>query len=218
MKVTVLLADDHAMFRDGLRSLVSKLPEMEVVADAEDGRTAVRLARKLSPSIVIMDVGMPDLNGIEATRQIAAELPQVKVIILSMHSKKSFVTEAFTAGASGYVLKDCAFEELERAVHAVLGGQTYLSPQVAGALVTDYVERRSSGDRSSTSPRLTPRESEVLQLLAEGKSTKEIAVCLHLSPKTVEMHRRKLMDKLGIDSIAILTKYAISEGLTSLEF
>lgn len=210
MSIRVLLADDHKIVREGLRSLLEKQHGIEVIAEAENGRTAVRLARKLSPDVVVMDIAMPDLNGIGATFQIIAESPGVKVIALSMHSDRRFVARMFKAGASGYLLKDCAFEELDRAINAVVANQIYLSPGIAGVVVEDFVSHLPDTD-------LTPRECEVLQLLAEGNGTKQIASRLHVSVKTIEAHRRQIMEKLGIHSIAELTKYAIREGLTSLE-
>jgi len=216
MSIRILLADDHKITRQGLRSLLDKQQDMEVVAEAEDGRTAVRLVGELSPNVVIMDVTMPDLNGIEATRQIVGQSPDVKIIALSMHSDTLFVTEMLRSGASGYLLKDCAFEELSRAIHAVVAGKTYLSPSVSGVVVDDYLHRLSKADFSDSQV-LTDREREVLQLLAEGKSTKQIALKLHISVKTVETHRRQMMNKLDIHTVAELTKYAIRKGLTSLE-
>jgi len=216
MSITILLADDHKITREGLRSLLDKQDDMEVVAEAEDGRTTVSLVRELLPDVVIMDVSMPDLNGMEATRQITGELPNVKIIALSMHSDELFVTEMLKSGASGYLLKDCAFEELERAIRVVVVGQRYLSPCISGVVVNGYLHRLSEADFSSSEV-LTDREREVLQLMAEGKSTKQIALKLHISIKTVETHRRQIMDKLDIHSVAELTKYAIRKGLTSLE-
>ena len=216
MSIRILLADDHKITRQGLRSLLEKQQDMEVVGEAEDGRTTVSLVRELSPSVVIMDVTMPDLNGVEATRQIVGQSPDVKIIALSMHSDTLFVTEMLRSGASGYLLKDCAFEELARAIHAVVAGKTYLSPSVSGVVVDDYLHRLSKADFSDSQV-LTDREREVLQLLAEGKSTKQIALKLHISVKTVETHRRQIMNKLDIHTVAELTKYAIRKGLTSLE-
>lgn len=216
MAIRILLADDHKIIRDGLRNLVEKEPDMEVAGEAENGRRTVGLARKLGPDVVIMDVTMPDLNGIEATRQIRGECPNVKVIALSMHSDKRFVLGMLEAGASGYLLKDCAFEELSRAIRSVAGNQTYLSPGITDVVIQDYLIK-SSTLKTPTEPILTAREREVLQLIAEGKSTKETADILHVSIKTVETHRRQIMDKLDLHSIAALTKYALREGLTSLE-
>jgi len=216
MSIRILLADDHKITRQGLRSLLDKEFDMEVVAEAEQGRTAVRLVRELSPQVVIMDVTMPDLNGVEAARQIVSEFPDVKIIALSMHSDSLFVTEMLRSGASGYLLKDCAFEELARAIRTVVAGKTYLSPSISGVVVNDYLHRLSKADFSGSEV-LTDREREVLQLLAEGKSTKQIALKLHISVKTVETHRRQIMNKLDIYTVAELTKYAIRKGLTSLE-
>lgn len=216
MSTRILLADDHKIIRDGLRALLEKLPEMELIAEAENGRTAVRLARKFSPDVVIMDVAMADLNGIEATRKIISETPKVKVIALSMHSDRRFIVEMLKAGASGYMLKDCAFEDLTKAIGAVLTDRIYLSPGITDKVIKDYVSSLSRADFSVYSI-LTDRELEVLQLIAEGKSTKQTASLLHVSVKTVETHRKNIMDKLDIHNIAELTKYAIREGLTSLD-
>lgn len=216
MKTRVLIADDHKIVRDGLRALLEKRADLEVIAEAEDGRTTVQLAQELSPDVIIMDISMPDLNGVEATRQILSDAPQIKVIALSMHSDRRFVTEVFKAGASGYLLKDCAFEELHTAIHTVRANHTYLSAQIAEVVLNDYLRNLPQSDESVFSV-LTEREREVLQLLAEGKSTKEIAASLHVSVKTVETHRQRTMDKLDVHSVAELTKYAIREGLTSLE-
>lgn len=214
MSLSVLLADDHKIVRDGLRTLLQKNSDIEVIAEAEDGRETVQLARKLTPAIVVMDIAMPDLNGIEATRQIMAEQPGIKVIALSMHSDKRFVMEMLKAGASAYLLKDCAFEELILAIRAVMENKTYLSPGIAGVVVEDLIHSRK--EEPSVFSVLTDREREVLQLLSEGQTTKEIASHLLVSIKTIETHRNRIMDKLGIHTIAELTKYAIREGLTSL--
>ncbi|UCC97263.1 MAG: response regulator transcription factor [Phycisphaerales bacterium] len=216
MSTKVLLVDDHALIREGLRSLLEKQPEIEVVADVDDGRKAFELTRELSPDIVIMDVTMPRLSGIEATRQITAEFPGVKVIALSIHSKRRFVCDMLSAGAAGYILKECLFDELVQAIEAVAAGNRYLSPRVTDMVVDDYVKRLSSGVESPLTS-LTGREREVLQLVAEGKSTKQIALELYVSTKTIEANRRQIMEKLDVHSVAELTKYAIREGLTTLE-
>ncbi len=216
MSIRIVLADDHKITRQGLRSLLDEQPDMKVVAEAEEGRTTLRLVRELSPDVVIMDVTMPDLNGIEATRQIVGEFDNVKIVALSMHSDTLFVTEMLKSGASGYLLKDCAFEELARAIRAVVAGKIYLSPTISGVVVDDYLHRLSKVDFSDSEV-LTNREREILQLMAEGKSTKQIALKLHISVKTVETHRRKIMNKLDIHTVAELTKYAVRKGLTSLE-
>jgi len=216
MSIKVLLADDHALIREGLRSLLEKQPDMEVVADADDGRRAIELVRELSPDVVVMDVTMPTLGGIEATRQITGEFPAVKVIALSIHSRRRFVADMLQAGAAGYILKECLFDELVQAIRAVSEGGRYLSPRITDVVVDDYVKRLSSGDESPLRS-LTGREREVLQLVAEGKSTKQIAQELHVSTKTIEANRRQIMEKLDMHSVAELTKYAVREGLTSLE-
>jgi DNA-binding NarL/FixJ family response regulator len=216
MSTKILLVDDHKITREGLRSLLEKQSDMEVVAEAEEGHKAVQLAREILPDIAIMDVTMPDLNGIEATQQIASECPNVKIIALSMHSDSLFVTEMLKNGASGYLLKDCAFEELTRAIHTVLDGKTYLSPAISDVVVDGYLHPLSE-DSSIGSQVLSHREREVLQLLSEGKTTKQVALKLHISVKTVGTHRRQTMQKLDIYSVAELTKYAIRKGLTSLE-
>ncbi len=216
MIIKILLADDHKITRQGLCSLLEKQSDMAVVAEAEDGRTAVQMVEELSPDVVIMDVSMSDLNGVEATRQIISRNSKVKIIALSMHSDRLFVSEMLKSGACGYLLKDCAFEELARAIRAVIDGKTYLSPAISGVVVDDYLHRLSKTD-SPNGQILTNREREVIQLLAEGKTTKQIALKLHISIKTVETHRRQMMDKLDIHTVAELTKYAIRKGLTSLE-
>lgn len=216
MSTRVLIADDHKIVREGLKALIDKQESMQVVAEADNGLEAVRLARKLQPDVVIMDLGMPQMNGIEATREVTAREPGIKVIALSMHSDKRFVLQMIKAGASGYLLKDSAFEELITAIKTVVSNQSYLSPKITDVVIKDYVQTLSKGDVSAFSV-LTAREREVLQLLAEGRSTKEMAGSLNVSVKTVETHRQQIMDKLNIHSVAELTKYAIREGLTSLE-
>lgn len=215
MGIRILLADDHKIMRDGLRSLISSEDGMEVVGEAENGRIAVKLARKLKPHLVILDISMPELNGMQAARQILDDSPEAKIITLSMHSDRRFVVEMFKAGVSGYLLKDCAFEELSRAIKAVMADQKYVSPAIAGTVIKDYVDQMAADEVLSSE--LTHREREVLQLIAEGMTTKRIASSLNVSPKTVETHRRKIMKKLNIHSIAELTKVAIQEGLTSVD-
>ena len=216
MGIRVVLADDHRIVRHGLRSLLEKERDIEVVAEAANGREAVHLARELRPDVVVMDLSMPDLNGIEATRQVLEEDPDAKVLALSMHSDKRFVAGVLSAGASGYLLKDCALDELVRAIRTVAVNQTYLSPSIAGVVVQGYTQQIRDKDVPVASS-LSSREQEVLQLMAEGKPVKEIASTLNLSVKTVETHRHQIMSKLGVYSVAELTKYAIREGLTSLD-
>lgn len=219
MTVRILIADDHTIVLDGLKALLDAQPGMEIVAQASNGREAVKLALQRKPDIIIMDVAMPDLNGLEAMRQILAETPQIRVIALSMHSDRRYVTGMLSGGASGYILKHCAFEELARAVQTVLAGQVYLSPSIAGIVVKELAQPRPTGRHQPPAAlqSLTSREREVLQLISEGHSARAIAGRLHLSVKTVETHRRQLMDKLNLRSVAELTKFAIREGLTSLE-
>ena len=216
MKIKILLADDHKIIREGLRALIEKQSDMEVAAEAQDGLETVKLARKLSPDIVIMDIGMPGINGIDATRQIVAEDHNIKVIALSMHSDRRFVLQMLKAGASGYLLKDSAFEELVIAIHTIMKKQPYLSPKVTDVVVKEYLHNLGKNESTAFSI-LTAREREVLQLIAEGKSTKQIASILNISVKTIETHRQQVMEKVGVHSVAELTKYAIREGLTSLE-
>jgi two-component system, NarL family, response regulator NreC len=215
MSIRIIIADDHKIVRNGLRSLIEKELDIEVIAEADNGRNAVRFALELAPDVVIMDIAMPDLNGIEATRQIIAALPGTKVIALSMHADKRYVMEMLKAGASGYILKDNAYEELARAIRTALKNHTYLSPQVTETVIGDYVQLALSTNGSAFSL-LSAREREVLQLLAEGSSTAQIAECLGISVKTVETYRQHIIEKLDMRSIAELTKYAIREGLTSL--
>ena len=215
MKIKILLVDDHKILRDGICSIVKGYPDMEVIGEAADGKEALRLVEKLSPDVVIMDISMPSLNGIDATRKIIADHPKIKVIALSMHHDKQFVSEIFKAGASGYLLKDCAFDELEHAVRIVMDGKTYINSQFAGLVIESLVNQPQANSQKAFSL-LTDREKEVLQLIAEGQSTKEIASKLHVSAKTVESHRRQVMGKLNIRNVAKLTKYAIREGLTSV--
>jgi len=217
MNLRIILAEDHAITRQGLRSLLEKEPDMEVVGEAENGRIALELVRELLPDVLITDVTMPNLNGIDATHKIVSEHPEVKVIALSVHSSRAFVADMLEAGASGYVLKECSFDDLVEAVQTVAAGGTYLSPKVAGVVVSDYVTQLSRGISGSPLDILTDREREVLQLISEGKNTKQIAHQLHLSPKTIESNRRKIMEKLKAHSVAELVKIAITGGLTSLQ-
>jgi two-component system, NarL family, response regulator NreC len=216
MTINIVLADDHQIVRQGLRTLLAAEPDMKVLGEADNGRSILKLVQELSPQVVIMDISMPDLNGIEATRQILADTPEIKVIALSMHSDSLFVLNMLKAGASGYLLKDCALEELVKAIRTVVRQKTYLSPGVSDILIKDLAGNWTTNSSSAFSI-LTNREREVLQLMAEGGSTNQIADNLCVSVKTVEAHRKQMMNKLGIHSVAELTKYAIREGLTTLE-
>lgn len=216
MSYRVLIADDHALMREGLRLILARQTDLEVVGEAENGRQAVELARKLAPDAVIMDIAMNHLNGIEATRQIRSANPQIKVIGLSAYSDARYVLGMLEAGSSGFVLKSSASSDLIQAIRAVREGRLFMSPDIAGLVVDAYVKRSYPGHAPGFST-LGAKEREVLQLLAEGKSSKEIADCLSISPKTVETHRRNIMRKLDIHSVALLTKFAIREGLTPLE-
>jgi two-component system NarL family response regulator len=217
MTFRVLLVDDHELMRDGLRSILEKEEDVEVVGEAADGRTAIALARTVNPDIVVMDVVMKDLNGIEATRQILAESPRVKVIALSSHADDRYVQAILEAGASAYVLKANAYDNLRSALDAVGSGKSYLSPEVTEAVIQASrgggVELRDG----SLCARLSPREKEVLQLLAEGLSSPQIGDRLFVATNTVETHRRNIMRKINLHSVADLTKYAVREGLTTLE-
>jgi len=215
MGIKILLADDHRLMRQGLRALLEEQPDITVAGEAENGKLAVQLSAKLMPDIIIMDISMPGLNGIDATSQILSTCSKSKVIALSMHTERRTVLEMLNAGASGYLLKDCAFEEVIQAVRTVAENNTYLSPKITEIVIKDYVNRIPKNEFSSLSG-LTTREREVLQLLSEGKKTKEIAELLRVSIKTVESYRQQLMEKLNIHSIAELTKLAIREGITSL--
>jgi len=216
MSIRILLVDDQKILRQGLRTMLERQPGMTVIGEAEDGRTAIALARELSPEVIVMDVAMPDLNGIEATSHIVEANPGVKVIALSMHSDKQFVSRMFKAGAVGYLLKDCAVDELAKAIRTVIRDQAYIGETISAVVLDDYVQQLRKPPAVDEG-RLTPREREVLQLIAEGHSTKEIAFTLEISSKTVETHRRNMMEKLGIDSVAELTKFAIRRGITTLD-
>ncbi|MDO9043038.1 MAG: response regulator transcription factor [Desulfocapsaceae bacterium] len=213
MTLKVIVVDDHKIVRDGLCSLIEGLFGYTIVGWAENGRQAIEVARQEKPDIIIMDVSMPEMNGIDATSSIMEEMPFCKIIVLSMHSDKRFITGALQAGASGFLLKECAFQELNQALDAVQKGQTYLSPKIAGTVVHDYRRRLLSEAKEEN---LTTREREVLQLIAEGRSTKEIADKLFVSIKAIEGRRRRIMEKLQISTVAGLVKYAIREGLTEL--
>ena len=214
MAIRVLLADDHAIVRYGLTKSIQYENDMEVVGQAKDGLSAIEMVREIAPDVVLMDISMPDINGMDATREIVRDFPDVKVIALSMHTARKFVREMFTA--SGYLLKDCEFDELATAIRTVMAGKSYLSPEITDIVVDGYV-KSSGAEEPSVFSTLTKRERQVLQLLAEGQTTKQTGMKLHISPKTVEAHRLRIMEKLDLDNVAQLTKYAIQEGLTTAE-
>lgn len=214
MKISVILADDHRIFREGVRTLLEIEDEIHVAGEAEDGREVLRLARRLRPHAVVMDVSMPGLNGIEATRKLVAERPEIKVIALSMQAHRGLVREMLVAGATAYLLKECAFEELVRAIRlAVKQDQMYLSPEISRQVVAGFLRSDGTGG-APDQPRLTPAEREILQLVAEGHTSRKIATLVSMSPRTVEKHRLMLMRKLGLRSVAEVVKYAIREGLS----
>ncbi len=207
----VLLADDHALVRAGIRALVQNLAGIEVVAEAADGRDALALIETHQPDVVLMDISMAGLNGLETTARVAKDYPSVRVIMLSAHATEEYVCQALRAGAAGYLLKDAGTAELELAIKAVARGETYLSPAVSKHVIANYVRR--VGGESGSLELLTPRQREILQLIAEGQTTKEIARTLHISAKTVETHRLQLMERLDIHEVAGLVRYAIRVGL-----
>ena len=213
MSIKIIVADDHKIILEGLRSLIDNEKDMEVVAEAVNGREAVHLVKEHAPDVVIMDINMPDLNGIEATRQITSKKSDSKVIALSMYSDKRYVAKMLQAGVKGYLLKDCAFDELIQAIRRVMANHIYLSPQVDDIVIGDYIKHLSREYDNG----LRSREREVLQLLAEGNTTKQISEKLTISIKTVESHRATLMKKLGFKTLAELTKYAIKEGIIAVE-
>ena len=216
MKHRIFIADDHRIVRDGLRALIEKETDLALAGMAEDGRQALKMVRKLEPDVVIMDIAMPGLNGIDATRQIVDAVPGAKVIALSMHSEKQLINGMLRAGASGYLLKESAFEELIKAIRIVCRGKKYLSPEVTDIVLSDYLDHPGENPVSHT-PGLTLREREVLQLIVEGHSTREIAGRINISVKTVESHRSNIMRKLDLHTVAELTKYAIRHGITSVD-
>jgi len=213
----IVIADDQGIVRQGLRALIEKQDNMEVVGEARDGWEVVELAKKLAPDTIIMDISMPNLNGVEATRRILEERPNTKIIALSMYPHKRYVTEMLKAGASGYVLKSYLFDELVKALDAAAAVERYLSPKITNVLIDEYVHTLSANQDNGLS-KLTDRERQVLQLIAEGLSTKQIALRLNISPKTADANRREIMNTRDIHSIAELTKYAIREGLTTADF
>jgi DNA-binding NarL/FixJ family response regulator len=213
--IRVLLADDHALFRSGMRALLDAFEGVKVVAEAADGREAVRLTGEHRPDIVVMDITMPDLNGLDAAAQVARQYPDVRVLVLSMHPDEAYVMRALKAGVTGYMLKTASAPELELAIRAVARGDLYLSPRVAKPVITEYLMR--GGEVNSEASRLTPRQREILQLIAEGHTSKQIAQRLNLSVKTVDRHRADLMVRLEIHDIAGLVRWAIRFGLVGPE-
>ena len=216
MSTKILIVDDHGLMREGLRSLLKQHDDMEVVGEASDGRQAVEKVSELKPDIVLMDIAMPNFNGIDATKKITDEYQNVRVIALSAHYSKGFLEGMLGAGASGYILKECAADELIRGIRTVVNGGEYLSPKVTKVVVDEYIIDSQSYSDVPLATQLTSKERELIQLLAENKSNKEAAKLLHVSIKTVDARRRIAMDKLGITGIADLTKFAIREGLTTL--
>ena len=219
MKINIILADDHHVIREGLRLLLDREKDLLVIAEADTGRSVLSAVKKFNPDLVIMDVSMPELNGMEATRKILSEAPATKVLALSMYSDKRFVEGMFQAGVSGYLLKNCIARELVSAIRLVAKGQVYISPEIAGTIVDGYLSRlvpQTDTTQRLQRKTLTDREREILQLICEGQNSKEVAETLHVSSKTVDAHRRNIMEKIGVHSIAELTKFAIREGITTL--
>jgi RNA polymerase sigma factor (sigma-70 family) len=214
-KVRILIADDHGIVRKGLRLQLEQHEEFQVVGEASDGREAVRLAEELSPDVIIMDIAMPNLNGIQATTQLVKKNPKLGVIMLSMHSDESYLTRTLTAGAKGYLLKDSADQDLYRAVQSVSEGKPFFSPTIAKTLLEDYMRQLQQRGLQDSYDLLTDREKEILQLLAEGKSNKEVAGQLNLSPSTVETHRTRIMQKLDLHSSADIVLYAVRKKIIS---
>ncbi|MBN1694323.1 response regulator transcription factor [candidate division WOR-3 bacterium] len=215
MSIKIMVVDEHKILREGLSTLIAKQQDMEIIGEATDGREALELLEELSPDLILMDVTMPNLNGIEATRKIKSKNPEIEIIALSLHSDRRYVLGMIDAGASGYLLKECAFDELVRAINTVMSKKKYLSPGISDILIEEYV-KKTTQEKPTIYSKLTPREREILQLIAEGKNTKEIARYLFISVKTVETHRRHIKKKLKVQSVAELTKIAIKEGLTVL--
>lgn len=213
--VRVMLADDHALVRAGIRSILSQLPGIEVVGEAGDGHETLRLVAEHAPHIILLDIGLPGLNGLEVAARLAREHPAVKVVFLSMHATEEYVLQALKSGAVGYLLKDSSVTELDVALRAVVRGETYLSPAISKRVVDDYVRRVNAAETPAGN--LTPRQREVLQLIAEGHSTKQMAHRLGVSVKTVETHRAQLMERLGIHDVAGLVRYAIRVGIVTPE-
>jgi two-component system, NarL family, response regulator NreC len=215
MATTVLIADDHQLFREGLVNLISSAPDVEVIGEAKDGREATEKAKKIKPDVVLIDIGMPEMNGIEATRMIKKDNPRVKVIAVSMHSDRQFVKGALESGADGYLLKNCTYRQLIDAIQSVISGKKYLSDDITEMVIQGYLDPEDSSSDGQVD--LSEREIEVLKLYAEGKSTREISEKLFISVKTVGTHKQHIFEKLGLKSNADMVKYAIKEGLIQLQ-
>ena len=216
MKIKILLADDHKILRNGMRSMIEKEPDLEVVGEAENGITAVQMACDLNPDVVIMDIAMPGINGVDATREILSKAPEIKVLALSTYSEKQFIFTMLKAGALGYLVKDCAFEELVSAVRSVAENKIYIAPKVLNIVVKEYLNHESQ-ELPKDDVQITPRERDVLRLITKGKNTKEVASELYVSAKTIETHRQNIISKLGIHNVAELTLYAVQSGLITLD-
>ncbi|MEI6788158.1 MAG: response regulator transcription factor [bacterium] len=219
MGIKVVLCDDHQIIREGLRSLLEKQTDMAVIGEGANGLDAIRLVRDKKPDVLVLDISMPEMNGITAARRAFQEYPRLKILALSVHSDQHFVTEMLEAGASGYMLKDSAFSELAAAIRTIMSGGLFISPRIANNVLEQFAKRAAPVNRKKKARKveLSPRESEILQMIAEGKSSKDIAQISNISVKTVETHRLHIMTKIGAHNVASLTKYAIREGLTSLE-
>ena len=214
--IKIVLVDDHKIMREGIRAMLDLENGLEVVSEAENGREALEIALDIIPDIIIMDINMPDMNGTEATRRIRKSCPETRIIALSMHSDRFFVTEMLQAGASGYLLKDCSGQDIVTAIRTVHAGKSFLSPEITGIVIEDYIQK-SSKENPKSPAQLTTKEREVLQLIAEGNTSKEISSHLNIATKTVDSHRINIMNKLDLHNIAELTKFAIRYGITDLD-
>lgn len=215
-KIKVVVADDHTILRQGIKALLGNQEGIEVVGEAKDGREAIKTTEELSPDVILMDIAMPGLNGLEATRRIKKKFPKIKVVVLTMHANEEYIFQILNAGADGYLVKETAFQDLISAINAVHRGEAFMSPSISKKIMTDYIQR-AQGEEKVGFDTLTTREREILQLVAEGNSNKKIAEALFISPKTVETHRAHIMDKLNIHDRAGLIKYAIRKGMINLD-